>query len=322
MTLFSVNSGRRRDRHGFTLIELLVVIAIIAVLIALLLPAVQQAREAARRTQCRNNLKQLGLALHNYHSTHEVFPPGVLYPAVSANLSLEGTRRNGVGWGTFLLPYVDQAPLYNRFDFQSPWTASSGLPRTVLPVFVCPSDTGPAINPWYSDASNLAHGAATEDQRLAKSNYVACTGANPNNTTIYSRGSTTAGVSHYQSATKIAYVLDGTSNTIYLGERDCVRTRGTAPNNSGGALWVGAPQVAIAAGIQHNHARVPDTLASVTLWNPNTGSYPTDVFNSQHVGGSHFLMCDGSVRFASQNMDWQTLSWLARKADNNAVGDW
>src|SRR6516225_9974587 len=118
--------AQRFSRHGFTLIELLVVIAIIAVLVAILLPAVQQAREAARRTQCRNHLKQLGIALHNYHGTCNVFPPGyvsgAIYPATA----------NGWGWCAQLLPQLDQAPLYNSLDFSAPVEHPQNLPGVAI----------------------------------------------------------------------------------------------------------------------------------------------------------------------------------------------
>src|SRR5262245_16035146 len=134
-----------RSRKGFTLIELLVVIAIIAVLIALLLPAVQQAREAARRSQCKNNLKQIGLGLHNYHDTFGVFAPGFISSTSNSTTGI------GTGWASsaFILPYIDQAPLYNQLNTLTPINPSDatqlGLIRTVIGVYQCPSDT--MLNP-------------------------------------------------------------------------------------------------------------------------------------------------------------------------------
>lgn len=133
--------------RGFTLIELLVVIAIIAILIALLLPAVQQAREAARRTQCKNHLKQIGLALHNYESTHNTFPPGCVSIPTStwSGVSNDGIQETGPGWGFFahILPFIDQAPLYNSINFNIAITAASHATqrRTIIAPYRCPSDT-------------------------------------------------------------------------------------------------------------------------------------------------------------------------------------
>src|SRR5262245_42284075 len=141
-----------RDRSpGFTLIELLVVMAIIGVLTSLLLPAVQQAREAARRTQCKNNLKQIGIALHNYESSHGLFPPScIINPYVRG--SIDGISfpdslmvcTTGFGWGAMLLPYVEQAPLYNQFNFSTAcWAIANKVPAaTPVQVFLCPSATG------------------------------------------------------------------------------------------------------------------------------------------------------------------------------------
>jgi prepilin-type N-terminal cleavage/methylation domain-containing protein len=148
--LMSTSKPRRR---GFTLIELLVVIAIIGLLVGLLLPAVQQAREAARRTQCKNNLKQIGLALHNYHKAHGVFPPGLvqLWPRPAPPVPV----RNHFAWGGFILPYLDQAPLYNQINFSLPLNdgdisitgvssvGNSKVSSTVLSVYRCPTETGP-----------------------------------------------------------------------------------------------------------------------------------------------------------------------------------
>ena len=141
------------DRRGFTLIELLVVIAIIAILIALLLPAVQQAREAARRSVCQNNLKQIGLALHNYHDVHRTFPPGWI-GVESGVVNFEG--ESGFGWGAFILPYVDQAPLYQSFDFDESMVHAMNLSKLkqTLSVYLCPSD--PKQDTWkITDHSSI-----------------------------------------------------------------------------------------------------------------------------------------------------------------------
>ncbi|HET6425668.1 MAG TPA: DUF1559 domain-containing protein, partial [Planctomycetaceae bacterium] len=173
-------SRRGGQPGGFTLIELLVVIAIIAILIALLLPAVQQAREAARRTQCRNNLKQIGLALHNYHDNFNVFPMGYSDTVAGAN------ERNGAGWSwqTFILPQIDHGTIYNRFNFSTtPYNNTyngspidnQSLVATPLTVFSCPSDTKPATAANNGGAANVAAGQGTA--AAATTSYVGCRGA-------------------------------------------------------------------------------------------------------------------------------------------------
>ena len=152
------NNSRSRRRRGFTLIELLVVIAIIAVLISLLLPAVQQAREAARRTQCRSNLKQIGLALHNYHDQYQVFPPGngLSSQSPDAGYSVDLTTTNraaAYGWATYILPQLDQANLYNQLGVSNlelcllmQQATLRPLTQTVLRVYRCPTDVAPDTN--------------------------------------------------------------------------------------------------------------------------------------------------------------------------------
>ena len=151
-----------RRARGFTLIELLVVIAIIAILIALLLPAVQQAREAARRSQCKNNLKQLGLAMHTYHDVHLMFPLSEMSHFTPNSVAYDGT---GFGWSAFILPFIDQAPLYNQFNFNVPipGTTNQPLVANVVPVAHCPSDTqarvrdrGIPSDPAYVSAQSTA----------------------------------------------------------------------------------------------------------------------------------------------------------------------
>jgi prepilin-type N-terminal cleavage/methylation domain-containing protein len=236
---------RPRDRLGFTLIELLVVIAIIAVLIALLLPAVQQAREAARRTQCKNNLKQLGLAWHNYHDNYNKFPPGWVTNAWPSATAL--TTEKGIwSWGVFILPYLDQGTLYNLVQ---PGTlsldanlAAGGSQRqaltTPLAGFQCPSDTGPGLNDFSrayvsSQPAAYQNDIGTYDRRatsdgtdriaIAKSNYVGVSDSNDSGTPAwyvlpngYGPG---LGIIGANTNKGIRDVIDGTSNTLIVGER-------------------------------------------------------------------------------------------------------
>lgn len=272
-------SGCRR--RGFTLIELLVVIAIIAILIALLLPAVQQAREAARRTQCKNNLKQIGIALHNYHDVHGGFPPGVIRKVILANQQVE----HGWGWQTYLLPFIDQAPLYNIINPQGqplpPSTATlGGVPnvlQTVVPAYVCPSSGLPGANPDRSNYGGSSY--------LGVSGHFANLSTSP--ITTYAQGGTLFPESHIN----LRDITDGSTNTIIVGER--AHLANNSPQQPTSGIWPGA------RGMDSS-----DPLATVsddTIINrPN--NFMRIGFSSEHEGGAHFLLGDGSVRFISENV--------------------
>ncbi len=300
---------RSSIRRGFTLIELLVVIAIIAILIALLLPAVQQAREAARRTQCKNNLKQIGLALHNYHDTHLCFPPGQIRGYVGGAVNLE--YGNGASWGTMILPYMDQAPLYNKLNLNFGITqAQSGSPNNALvtslgaiPGTLCPSDS--ERPPFRS-----VHSSATPNyvSRAPATSYFGTIG--PYNTWGDSTSPRLSGgfftIDPGPKST-IAAFQDGTSNTIAVGEQTYrVWT---------GGLWLGL------SNNSNDPSNPSNDSACCQDWFLHWGLYPitnkytagmlhTNLrFGSDHAGGAQFLMADGSVRFISENIQ-HTLSTL------------
>ncbi|MDB5386557.1 MAG: hypothetical protein JWM11_2203 [Planctomycetaceae bacterium] len=314
-------------RRGFTLIELLVVIAIIAVLIALLLPAVQQAREAARRSQCKNNLKQIGLALHNYHDSMKVFPYGA---SVGYDTTLAGqpgfTPRMGFNWRVFILPHMDQAPLYTQLMLTSPTNlaAVSALPQQtqVLPVHICPSEASPTVNSNFTadtdcvssttaalssyrgsagPASMHANAAIGCGLCGASQTNCLCTNQGLNHVAPMGNG---PGMFHYRAdAIGMQNVTDGTSNTLLAGE-------GTFLNNGQGtnyAQWMGTWSVA-------------STVNGINR--PNAGSYfDGSGFRSYHTGGAHFVLVDGSVRFISNNVSLFVLSYLGTKAGSDLVGD-
>lgn len=347
----------RIQRRGFTLIELLVVIAIIAVLIALLLPAVQQAREAARRTQCKNNVKQLGLALHNYHDTFLTFPPGYVY-------SNWTTTNAGFSWSVFLLPYIDQSPLYNTLNANTGYGGASATAVSVgnnfgsiLTAFRCPSDSGSA---------NLS--GTTTFANTARSNYVGVFGnlplednagltanasynaapavavfpaAVPSTTLANSTGVTTIGSFFTNSKNNIRNYTDGTTNTIIVGERRVGYIAGTSGNYVGGsASWAGLPgnaapsakaaaaglsPVALMLGTTYSKLNAQSTFDSRSDVYPGTATLSdyaaTDGFGSYHVGGGHFLLADGSVKFLNDNIDFATYQKLSVIADGNTVGE-
>ena len=296
---------RTKHRRGFTLIELLVVIAIIAILIALLLPAVQQAREAARRSTCKNNLKQIGLALHNYHETFGTFPPACTFTIRRPN------RRNEAawGWGTYILPHMEQGPLYNQLGVNTRTlerVVRNGslrrLMQTQLPVYLCPSDDSSPLN-------NRRRFRSDRNFQAATSNYVGnhgCRWARVRQTRD-SRGIFATPRSH---TVRIRDITDGTSNTIAVGERVFERPRCRA------AVWVGIHdynntgirglQMILAIG----NARIND---------PSTGRCRRG-YSSKHAGGAQFLFCDGRVRFLSDSIHYNNRSRCATNRNAARMG--
>ena len=271
---------------GFTLIELLVVIAIIAVLIALLLPAVQQAREAARRTQCRNNLHQLGLALHNYHDAIMCFPSG--YVGRSGATA-------GWAWGAMLLPYLDETAVYNSSNFSVPCdnvATSNNVNRTAtgqaLTQFLCPSDPNVTMDTaWYDEPHSL-------------SNYLPCSGSSG----IGSWPS--SGVFFLNSRVRIRDIRDGTSNTIVIGEVSELRTTASKRYANCGEHGTTMRQTGVSM-----NASPPIMYAT---------NYPA-LFGSLHEGGAFFCFGDGQVRFLSENIDQTVFSALGTRANNEIVDD-
>ncbi len=280
-------------RRGFTLIELLVVIAIIAVLIALLLPAVQAAREAARRAQCVNNLKQMGLALHNYHDALLTFPPG--YIAASKFIDGETDTSPGWSWASMILPQLDQSPLF--------WSINVGLPvqapanttsvQISLNVFLCPSDQVPG--PTFAVTDGFGNTVAT----VAPTSYADCTGSDAADVALgLNNDGLGNGLFYRNSAIRIAAITDGTSQTVMLLERAWGDSEGT---------WTGA----IAGGYIVRGPFNPCPGASAATWlapclvqahchmiNTNSDSDSgLDDPSSFHPGGANVLFSDGSVHF-------------------------
>ena len=307
-------SGTRR-RRAFTLIELLVVIAIIAILIALLLPAVQQAREAARRSQCKNNLKQWGLAIHNYHDVAGQMPPSCHNPGsrLSASFVPSGQIRNFTGY-LMLLPYIDQAPLYQQIDFSRPtgradWVGvGGGGYQTVLngksvPIQYCPSD--PSYDPLHSSSAPNMYTA----QQYTRVNYgfVHETYEYDGNAGNLWSKNAAAGRSAFginQSAS-FHHFLDGTTNTLLMIE---------TPQRK----WSTAYGPFLQA-YTHTHFITPANRGLNERYNGTPNPYAWGA-GSYHVGGAHALLGDASVRFLSQYMDRSILRRIESVAGGESVG--
>ena len=317
----------RIRRSAFTLIELLVVIAIIAILIALLLPAVQQAREAARRSQCKNNLKQYGLALHNYHDTNKMFAPA------GGNWGAPQ-----LGWQPKILPFADQAQLFRSVDMNANPAWDSILKngkrarQQNVPYAKCPSETsGLGENDWNGDWAQTNYCGSLGSQRTPSANAACNTWLTPgvnydsNGTADHGNTTTANGLSgmfsRLGSPIKIALVSDGTANTIMVGEI----LDGCTDDHAGGSWWHYNH-----TGNAHASTAVPMNNMNTCTGNPNP-SNPTCTssnqwnwawgFRSNHKGGAHFLMADGTVRFINQSLNYDTYQRLGGRADSKPVGD-
>ncbi|MDB5335354.1 MAG: hypothetical protein JWN70_973 [Planctomycetaceae bacterium] len=319
-------SRTRTRTPGFTLIELLVVIAIIAVLIALLLPAVQQAREAARRSQCKNNMKQLGLALHNYHDTFNLFPPGS-FAGVYAQYIGGGNDGSRKCWFQMILPYIDQAPLYNQLtpyfnNGADMLTVPLSIITTKIVVLQCPSD------PTAGKVSSQGQGFI--------GNYVLCHG--PQDPTGSINGSTNGyrcnGMFFGISSTKMRDLTDGSTNTVMAGELIVVPDGATDPGGCYGGIYDyrGAYYNPTSWGTLFTTLNPPNTSVPDQIWNacgsiaraPCSGCAQSSNLvhaRSLHTGGAHAMLGDGSVRFISSNVDRNTFQAIGGRNDGIVNGE-
>jgi prepilin-type N-terminal cleavage/methylation domain-containing protein/prepilin-type processing-associated H-X9-DG protein len=316
------------NRRAFTLIELLVVIAIIAILIALLLPAVQSAREAARRIQCTNNLKQIGIALHNYHGAVGAFPPGYLSLMDPVTFDNDGP---GWGWAFFALNQMEQLPTYNSIDFvrgiEFPPNLTARL--TTISSFFCPSDARRQATFTVVDSTTTGTMAGAPIRVVASSNYVGSVGSG-DPSSLYpwiidaddgppgrDNGN---GLFYRNHSITIAQITDGTSQTFAAGEKS---------QNLSRATWTGAvtnaavPLVALQAGAGFDPEGGGALVIAHTGENhgPNapSGQAHGDQYWSLHPGGANFLFADGSVRFIKELIGFTIFQSLATKAGGEVL---
>lgn len=273
-----------RSRKGFTLIELMVVAGVSAILLGLTLPSIARSQDEARQQACKNNLKQLGLAMHNYHDVYRSLPPGWVAKKRGAD---EGPF---TGWQTAILPFVDQAPLFNRVNSNSFQKNDEKLFKTVIKVYRCPSDPMVSLNPVRGKWATSSYSGNGGNERLPGS---------------VDTPDKLNGIMWVNSTCGFRNITDGTSNTFMIGER-CL--------DSASGIWVGVTKNRnendVLTDCSH-HARLNASIES---------------FSSRHEGGANFLMCDGSVHFIGDKIDSQadqlgTYQKLAQKDDGNPIGN-
>ncbi len=313
----------KKKARGFTLIELLVVIAIIAILIALLLPAVQQAREAARRTQCKNNLKQWGLALHNYHDTFNVFPIGGMGLNAVANLT---PTPNNLGWHVFVLPQMEQANLYTQFNFNVLYSTGVNLALRdqKFDALFCPSARTRNMQPSTATDGWTVHYygvAGAKDAVETTRKFAMQNNAAPRPNFDANHGQiAVSGILYRNSKTKMRDITDGTTNTLMVGEVSGAPFDDTGSN----------PHRPWLQGASNGNNDVALYSCKNVRWGIGPARYTSgnlnylfndQRFGSNHTGGAQFLLGDGAVKFVSQNIDINLYQSLATRDGGEVVSD-
>ena len=334
MSLIDRKSVRR---SGFTLVELLVVIAIIGILIALLLPAVQAAREAARRMQCSNNIKQIVLAIHNYHDTYKVFPLG------------ENGRQGDV-WSAYILPYIEQKTIYDRITLNGENKSISGVSNvqwaspsagleatidstnpshrniaaceTVIPGFRCPSAAIPEhVHDWSVDSWHV--------MKRVPATYLGCASGLVTSD-VQNSFEQLDGMLFNHSGTKMRDVVDGTTNVIMIAEavpdaKDSQQAEQQSAYGPKDHWYIGSDDVDTGNGLDHSEVlgstAIPMNLNALEAFLAGHIRGYELCFGSQHPGGCNVGLCDGSVRMITETIDQDVWSWLGQRGDGNVIGD-
>jgi len=323
MFAHTLKSNIRHPRSAFTLVELLVVITIIGILIGLLLPAVQSAREAARRLQCANNFKQVGLALHNYHTAHRCFPPGMIvrdgrWPSNDSCGTWRSGTYQGFSWGAFVLPYLEQNAVYDMIDFRG-WYSDAGNNRlagaTRIAAYLCPSDAQDELvgccSGWTNGSDANEDLYMTNMAGVADSSDWTCNGVAAKDLSV------SDGLMVNRDGATIADVRDGTSNTLMIGE-----VTGGGPGSFRCHMWYTWDLLDTKDGING-----PFTIPGGG-WPPDESSAGTYTgfrdtgFSSFHPGGCNFVLADGSVHFLSENIASTVLKAMTTRSQAEVVGAW
>ena len=266
----------RKTRRGFTQVEVLTLLSVLFVLASLLVPAVYATREASRRSQCKNNLKQIALGLHNYHEVHASLPPGWTNQTTDPGPDIR------YGWMSSLLPYIDHSPLFESMDWDAQGAATAAarkLFQQPLAVYRCPSDTTPETNPLRGDFATSNYSRSFGDTPLPRWLEAGASAGWLGEPHTPKMGT---GVFWWNSRVRIRDMRDGTSNVIWAGETSV---------SSASAIWMGV----------RGNSFENDAISDCSPGNEmNTG---LGAFSSRHTGGAHFMMGDGAVRFISENIN-------------------